>query len=578
MGKRDRQDSPSRAKAPPGDQSASDQAPGTARWFARPGAVAGAIFLALLAAYNSNGQFLYGNDAKPNVYLPAALLSGGGMGFTPSEYPFMFYWGYKTDKGWKQARIDHWGQRPAEQPYTYRQMLDAGLLRLVQPKYYLVPSIRKVANGEPICVNTFGPGAGMTAMPVFAALHLAAGGDLRSHPKALWYGAKVVGSLLVAGSAALVFLTARAFTTTGPAALIALAYGLGTGVWSTSSQTLWQHGPNEFFLAMGAYFLTRAEVNWKHAAACGAALSAAVACRPTSVVVAMAVGAYLLARLIVAPQAGGMGRQIRWKVLAAYVLAAVPIAVLLAAYNTYYLGSPWEFGQAKVGHDVALGKTGSADLWQTPLWLGAAGLMISPSRGLLVFSPFMVFALAGSVVLWTRRRFAPLCPLAVGMAVLLGIAFKWFDWWGGWCYGPRPIVDTMPFLSLMLIPVIGWVWRRKVVLVVFLVLLVWSAAVQALGAFTYDMFGWNKRAVARVYLAGREQPVTVTTRSELDELAERHTIERVEETAMDIDEVEYRHRLWSLSDNQILFYIKNFHKARKVRAEYVGYWLREPSR
>jgi hypothetical protein len=530
--------------------------------------VAAVIFVVLLAAYLGNGQFLYGNDAKPNVFLPAALLSGRGMSFTPSEYPFMFHWVRRSETAWEGITFAHWDQLAPGKPYTYRQLLDAGLLKLYEPKYYLVPSVRPPVDGNPIFVNTFGPGAGLTALPVFAVLHLAVGGDLRTHPAAMWYGAKVVASLLVAGSAVFVFLTARAFVTTAPAALIALAYGLGTGVWSTSSQTLWQHGPNEFFLAMGAYFLTRAERTWKHAAVCGLALSAAVACRPTSVVVAAAVGVYLLVRLVIA----------RRKTLLPYVLAALPIAVLLASYNTYYLGKPWEFGQAKVGHEVALSKTGSPELWQTPLLVGAAGLMVSPSRGLLVFSPLMVFALVGLVLLWTRRRYAVLWPLAAGMGVLLVVAFKWFDWWGGWCYGPRPIVDTMPFLALMLIPVIGWVCRHKAALAVFLVLLAWSAGMQALGALTYDMFGWNKRAVAEVYVAGRSEPITVTSRQELEDLARTHTVLQVKDVSMDIDDPQHRHRLWSVGDNQILFYLENFDEARRIKAEYVDIWLEEPHR
>ena len=227
---------------------------------------------------------------------------------------------------------------------------------------------------------------------------------------------------------------------------------------------------------------------------------------------------------------------------------------------------------------MAISKTGSSDLWQTPLLVGAAGLMISPSRGLLVFSPFMVFAIAGLVVLWRDRRYAALWPLAAAMLVLLGVAFKWFDWWGGWCYGPRPIVDTMPFFVLMLIPVVDRICRKKAVLAVFLVLLAWSAAMQVLGVLAFDMFGWNKRAMAKVYLADRSDPVLVSSKRELDDLARSHKIRRVEEFSMDIDEPPYRHRLWSLSDNQILFYLQNFREARDTKAEYIDRWLRERSR
>jgi hypothetical protein len=537
----------------------------------RKAVVAAAIFLILLAAYHANVDFLYGNDAKPSVYLAATLLENGRLSFTPSQFPFMFVWGRLTEKNWvTDSNFGYWDQGVAGQPYTYRQLLESGGLKLFMPRYYIVPSIRTTAAGEKMYVDTFGPGAAMTALPVYALMHLVAGGDLLSQPALLWYGAKITASLLVAGSAVFIFLTACAFTTSARAALIALVYGLGTGVWSTSSQTLWQHGPNEFFLAMGTYFLIRAEMNWKHAAWCGLAYSAAVACRPTSVIVAVAAGIYLLVRLVTA----------RRTALVPYVLAALPIAAALAAYNTYYLGGPLKFGQAEVGHMVAAGKTGgNKDLWQTPLWLGATGLMVSPSRGLLVFSPFMIFAMGGLVALWTQRRYAPLWPVTIAMLVLLGVAFKWFDWWGGWCYGPRPIVDTMPFFALLLIPVIDWIWRRKVVLVLFLILAAWAVAVQVLGVTAYDMFGWNSRLVGyNVYVPGVNTPVFVKTEQEATSMLRGNSIAAVEEVRLNVDDAKYRYRLWSLSDNQIGYYVENFHEARCERATMRDAWLKEPSR
>jgi len=288
------------------------------------------------------------------------------------------------------------------------------------------------------------------------------------------------------------------------------------------------------------------------------------------VIVAVAAGIYLLVRLVTA----------RRTALVPYVLAALPIAAALAAYNTYYLGGPLKFGQAEVGHMVAAGKTGgNKDLWQTPLWLGATGLMVSPSRGLLVFSPFMIFAMGGLVALWTQRRYAPLWPVTIAMLVLLGVAFKWFDWWGGWCYGPRPIVDTMPFFALLLIPVIDWIWRRKVVLVLFLILAAWAVAVQVLGVTAYDMFGWNSRLVGyNVYVPGVNTPVFVKTEQEATSMLRGNSIAAVEEVRLNVDDAKYRYRLWSLSDNQIGYYVENFHEARCERATMRDAWLKEPSR
>ena len=57
---------------------------------------------------------------------------------------------------------------------------------------------------------------------------------------------------------------------------------------------------------------------------------------------------------------------------------------------------------------IALEKTGKSQLWQTPLVVGAFGLLASPSRGLLVFSPFLVLAFWGLPRLWKEPAYAPL--------------------------------------------------------------------------------------------------------------------------------------------------------------------------
>jgi hypothetical protein len=85
-------------------------------------------------------------------------------------------------------------------------------------------------------------------------------------------------------------------------------------------------------------------------------------------------------------------------------------------------------------------KTGSLELWQTPVWIGAAGLMISPSRGLLIYTPFLAAAFAEALIAWREARYARMRFLTVAIPALWLVAFVWFDWWGGWTYGYRPIV------------------------------------------------------------------------------------------------------------------------------------------
>jgi hypothetical protein len=528
-------------------------------------AVGAAVFLVLLGVYHLNGDFQMSNDAKPNMYLPITLLREGNLSFTPDEMPFMFVWWLETPQGAVAASFRRWDEEL--QGRTAAELRRAGLLGQAEPRYYVIPSVRTdAATGQRLYVNTFGPGAGLAALPVFALLHAVAG-DLADNPRLMNYAGKFVSVVMVAGSAALIFLTVARFTSAACALLVAAAYGLGTCVWSISSQALWQHGPNEFFLALGTLFLIRlgrGQGRWKDAALCGLAYSAAVVCRPTSLVVAAAAGVYLL----IAAR----------RLVLTYVLAALPLGLALAAYNTYYLGSPLKTGQGEAGKVVARQKTGSQALWQTPLAEGTAGLMVSPSRGLLVFSPWVIFALGGAAAAWWRRgAFAPLMGLTLGTLGLLVIAFKWFDWWGGWCFGYRPIVDTMPLLAVMLVPAMNWICRKKAALVTFLVLLAWSVTVQVLGAWAYNLETWNAPVSAfDVYLPGEFTPEVVADSDQVQRIAATRPVEYVNPITADIDKPQHRRRLWSLTDNQIRHLMASFTESRRVKHREMEDWLRYP--
>ena len=314
-------------------------------------------------------------------------------------------------------------------------------------------------------------------MPVYAFLDLFV--DIESDRYWWWHGGALTASLLVASAALLVFLASRRFVRPQPAFLVALAFGLGSCAWPISSQALWQHPANTFFLALGAYFLMEVQERRRQAAYCGAALGMAVWCRPTSAVVVVCVGMYLL----------WVNR--RW--FAAFVLGGLPFAVILAAYNGYYFGNPLEFGQTVTSQQIALATTGSEDLWQSPLWESLPGLVISPSRGLVFFSPVLLFGVVGGVLAWKSPRYRFLIPLQLATALLILVASKWFDWWGGSTYGYRPIVDTAPFLALLMIPVIEQVVASRRMRTLFGALLIWSIGVQFVGAYSYSVVGWTEQ-------------------------------------------------------------------------------------
>jgi hypothetical protein len=511
------------------------------------------IVVGLLLIYHANGDFLPGRDSVTNAWLPVTMLNDGQLAFRPSRMPFLFDWQLADTK--ENLRFARWDQvlapstpennTPATgatggEPPTGSSMAElyrARKLVLRGPGYYLFPSqLVDGRTGEKLYANTFGPGAGMTALPFFASLRLVAR-DLRAHPKLVWYAAKFAASLLVALSAGLLYLTMLRFTPPRIALLSALAFGLGTCVWSTSSQALWQHGPSEFWLAVGLFFLMRERIALPSAAAGGAALAMAVACRPTNAVVLALMAVWLAVR--------------DWRALVAMLVGAFPIGLSLAAYNAIYLGSPLTFGQTEIAEKLALHKCGAPGVWQTPLWLGTAGLLVSPGRGLFIYSPWLLLALGGAVIVWRDPRYSPMRPLPIAALAMLAVHAKFYDWWGGWAFGYRPIVDATVLLTPLAAAALATLTtervtagRRRLVWSAFALLVAWSIGVQTLGAFAYDLAGWNGRIVDGV--------------------------------PNDIDRAEYRHRIWSWRDNPIGFYAMHFSQSRIERSRRVQAMCEQP--
>ena len=422
-----------------------------------------AVFTVSLAVYVSNGDFLPGSDQQGNMLFSINLLKRHSLSLGPLDAPYSFSWTLQQP-GEQPLRvtIEHWNSAADE---AYRD----GRLQAVEHHFYLAETKR-----HQVFVNTFGIGAPLFGLPVYALLDLFV--EIENNRFWWWHGGALTAALLTAGAALFVFLAARGFVRPLPAALVALAFGLGSCAWPVSSQALWQHPASTFCLSVGAWLLLRGDARRNTAAWCGAAFGMAVLCRPATAVAVVCVGAYLL-----------------WadrRRCLAYVLGGLPFLAILTFYNIYHFGSPLVFGQTVVSKIVALRATGSEHLWQSSWSESLPGLLISPARGLLWFSPVLALALAGAAAVWREPRYRPLIPLLASAVLMILVAGKWFDWWGGTVWGYRTIVDTAPFLALLLIPIIERMLAARATRAVFAALLLWSIGAQFVGAYTYNLVGW----------------------------------------------------------------------------------------
>lgn len=513
-----------------------------------------AIFLGLLLVYLANGDFLPGNDAVANVRMAGKLVTQRKLVFTPEEDPSMFEWTLLTATGARPVRFGDWSSNIDGE--TARRHFERGTLTKPASMYYLMPT-----RFPGVYANRYGIGAGLFATPFVAAAYPFAH-DIyaRSGVAVLWHACKFASAFVVAAAAVILFLAARLFVRPSSAAWLALAYGLGTCAWSSTSQTLWQHGPMDLLLALGSYFLLR-EDRARSAPWVGLCYASAFLCRPTAAVAVLAAGVYYAFK--------------DRRALLRFVLGGAPMALLLVTYNLYYFGKPIVLGQlathvsmggsSEVVQGARAGTSALASqVFKTSLGSGLAGIFLSPSRGMLVFSPILGVALWGLVSIWRDARYQALRPIAVaGVAMCLMVA-RWYGWWGGWCYGYRLLVDAVVLLSFLAIPVIESIRRRRALSWLFVACLTWSVLVQAVGAFAYDVAGWNGRMLASVRVPGKDVPMLFLDRAEANRrAAELGTT--VEMVSASIDNGRFRARLWTVRDSPIVYYVENFWPARRMK-------------
>lgn len=273
------------------------------------------------------------------------------------------------------------------------------------------------------------PGTGLLVLPHAAAALAASGGVVTPALVERWE--KHAAALLVAASAALLFLSARRVVP-GVAALGAAGvFALATPAFTTAGQALFPATGEVFALCLALCLLPSSPAaSPARAAGSGLAVALAFLCRPT----ALLAGAGLL--VLVALRRKGEARAFAAAAAAGVALSA---GGLLALYG-HPLG-----GYGLVNLEPAM--------WTRDLAGGLAGVLASPSRGLLWFCPFLLvlpaafFATRSDSAL--RRLW--LVSLAVASTEVL-LTGSYAKWWGGHGIGPRILVQVSPFLALLLAP------------------------------------------------------------------------------------------------------------------------------
>jgi len=295
--------------------------------------------------------------------------------------------------------------------------------------------------------------------------------NLTGDPRWVNLFSKFASSAIVSLSALFMFMTLKLILSEDMAILISLLYAFATSNWSVASQGLWQHGPVELCLSIALYFLVKGD-KWIYLASPFLAL--AVAARMSTALIAGGLFLYVIVY--------------HRKEIIKFAFSTIPVALLLFTYNLYYFGN-LTGGNARLESKMLELKP-IASVWSANFLPGLTGLLISPSRGLLIFSPVIVFSFAGIYYIF-KNGAAPLYKYLSAISIFYILLFSFYtSWWGGHTYGYRYLIDIVPFLCIFIAFAIEKIMSSKRLKLIFTLLFCFSIFVQVIGFFNYPDT-WN---------------------------------------------------------------------------------------
>jgi len=193
---------------------------------------------------------------------------------------------------------------------------------------------------------------------------------------------------------------------------LAMVFAFGTNTWMISSQALWQHGTGELLIAL-ALFLVVTPSSPRRIALLGATCVLMAVNRPPDILIA---GAFILYAIWINK------RNPVWLLVG----AIAPLTALLC-YNLQFIGH--------IAGGYALVKPN--DNFFQSNWSGVAGLLISPTRGLLVFSPFLVFVPMGLIQRLRSPNLKLLAAILSVTVIIQTLGYSQGNWRAGVSWGPR---------------------------------------------------------------------------------------------------------------------------------------------
>jgi len=207
--------------------------------------------------------------------------------------------------------------------------------------------------------------------------------------------------------------------------LVALSAAFGTSIWSSASRSLWPQNWAVFLTSIAIWILLSRSIT---PLLLGTVLAWSCLVRPQMIPDVAAITAYLLVQY---------QRPFLWRYVVAGAFWAIPVCAMVRYFTGGLFSALYSAGMLDFPHEF---------------WWRLYGVLLSPSRGLLVFSPVVLIPLYLTIRYWKvlpERRLAILALVIVGIHLVM--LSSWITWWGGGSYGPRLLLEAVPWLVLLAI-------------------------------------------------------------------------------------------------------------------------------
>jgi hypothetical protein len=269
------------------------------------------------------------------------------------------------------------------------------------------------------------------ALPTVALAKLA--GARLSDPLVHLRLEKLTAAGIAALSMGVFFLLALQLVPPVPALTTSAMLAVASGLFSTVSQNLWQHDG----IILGSLILLLLEFRGPGRLAVvfqGLICGTLPAFRLTSVTFLLPFGLWVMWR---SPRRAAV-------MIGISALAFLP----WAAYHQFIYASLYGPSSAHM----------ASAKWTSAALKNLTGVLVSPGRGMVTYQPWILLgfltvlpgvrsAAARGQTTAGPRGWAVVCLVAIALEI--AVVSAWHCWWGGWCWGSRLVLGTVPFCALL---------------------------------------------------------------------------------------------------------------------------------